>query len=186
MKKTMILFLGILTLMTTALIGREEMQTLAQGHHGRSGFFGAPVIKITRMYDETGLLMGGRLGWNIDGVFSVGLAGYGWVNDYDSDSCWFSHEVDMGYGGFYLEGIVGSNKIVHLAAGVLIGAGAMSNADTFFVIEPEINVELNITRHFRIGAGVSYRFTSGVDHYNYKNDNMSGVAGTLTFKIGRF
>lgn len=201
MKKTMIVIIAVIMVMSVSLSAREEIETLSRGHRG-GGFFGGPVMKITKIDGETGVLVGGRLGWNFNRVFSIGLAGYGWVHDYGWDhhhGSFFDNwdGPQMGYGGLYLEGIIGSNKVIHLTAGVLLGAGGVTGdwfddhhwwdkADAFFVAEPEINLEVNVTKYFRVGIGASYRFITGVNHHRLTNDDLSGMAGTLTFKFGKF
>jgi hypothetical protein len=82
----------------------------------------------------------------------------------------------------------------------LIGAGGVNyrdeyysswedwnyNSDEFFVLEPALNVELNITSFFRINAGASYRYISGINYDNLRNEDFSGFSGVLTFKFGSF
>ncbi len=201
MKKSMLWMLVFLM----ALVGFAKEQTIFQGRSSH-GFYAAAVTKYTSIDDEFGVMVGGRLGWIINHTFSLGIAGYGWANGDDWDSwCgddYYNDDLLMGYGGLYLEGIIGSNNVIHMTAGVLIGAGGVGDdmywddwehhghnngdGDVFFVVEPEINLELNVTRWFRMGAGVSYRFISGVEHPTLSNDDLSGVAGVLSFKFGKF
>jgi hypothetical protein len=58
------------------------------------------------------------------------------------------------------------------------------------VIEPGIEVELNITRYFRFCVGGYYRYTSAVDiqdpQFVVPTDILKGFSGGVTFKFGKF
>jgi hypothetical protein len=64
--------------------------------------------------------------------------------------------------------------------------GGGENWDAFFIVEPGLNAELNMTRFFRVDAGISYRFVSGVDQYALVDDDIAGPSINLTFKFGKF
>ena len=105
--------------------------------------------------------------------------------------------LSFGYGGFELEYIFGSDKLVHGSIYTLIGGGSLSlmgdetdnhtiETNEYFVFEPDLNLELNVTKFFRIGLGVGYRVVAGDDFKGYNYLDLSGVTGTLTFKFGKF
>jgi len=190
----------------------DRPQTLVSGpvHHG---FYFAPVAKVSRMDGETALLTGGKMAWLINHRFSLGLAGYGRIDDLDLNWDWdwdhdpHFHSKQMGYGGLYLESIFNPMKVLRLSAGLLIGAGAIvfpqdrvcaeqndsncyrhysrNEADVFFAMEPEINIEAGITRYFTLGLGLTYRFVSGINEQLSSNSKMSGPSAALTLKFGR-
>jgi hypothetical protein len=56
----------------------------------------------------------------------------------------------------------------------------------FFVIEPSIEVELNVIRFMRIAAGVSYRYASNLNLITTPNDSFNNFSGSVTLKFGRF
>ncbi|NIN69245.1 MAG: hypothetical protein GTO63_32100, partial [Anaerolineae bacterium] len=58
--------------------------------------------------------------------------------------------------------------------------------DAFFITEPALNVLLNVTRHFRIGFGASYRLVQDVELSDLQNEDISGLAGVVTLKFGGF
>lgn len=206
MKRTAIVILMILT--AFSLYGQES-ETLISGHIESSGF-GGPVVKFTRIDGDFAVLVGGRGGWIINHSFSIGIGGYGLVNDiHPGGDIPLSQRIQMGYGGLILEGIIASNKLVHLTVGTLIGAGGVAhgyqwfddwdcwydddwgysyhrNPDVFFVLEPEINLMLNVARFFRIGIGASYRYATETDREWISDDDLSGFSASLTFKFGVF
>ena len=118
-------------------------------------------------------------------------------------------KLDMGYGGVLLEFIAFPKKAVHLSFPVLIGAGGSSlgartyvgqsdyyeegwatydfiESSGFFVLEPGVYVELNMTKFFRLSAGGTYRFVSGTTLQRITNKDLSGFTFSLALKFGSF
>ena len=112
-----------------------------------------------------------------------------------------------GYGGLRLEYILLPNSPVHISLPVVIGAGGISYArsnhdfefgfsatsQAFFVVEPGIELEMNVVKFMRVGFGVSYRFTSDIDEGYYSpgqniidSQVLEGWSGTISFKFGKF
>lgn len=56
----------------------------------------------------------------------------------------------------------------------------------FFVVEPGLEVEINVTRFFKIGVGASYRFVRESDLTLVSNDDLSGFSGGFSLKFGKF
>ena len=195
MKKVIVLLL--LTAVIPAAFSQEE-ETLVGGEI-ESGGFGGPVVKITQVNSESGVLAGGRGGWIINHKFIVGGGGYGLSTNHKSPN--YSSEtpyyIEMGYGGLELEYVVGSNKVVHYSLQALIGAGGVNfrikdggsvdgENDSFFVVEPGANLELNVAKSLRISAGASYRHIVGADYRGLGNSDLSGLAANVVLKFGRF
>lgn len=118
-------------------------------------------------------------------------------------------KLDMGYGGLLLEFIAMPKSAVHLSFPVLIGGGGSNlGAQTFvgqsnyypegwatydfiensgfFVVEPGVFIELNMTKFFRLSAGGSYRFISGVNMQRLNSNDLSGATFSLALKFGGF
>jgi hypothetical protein len=185
-----------------ALLGHgavSAQETLMQGGL-RHGGFGAPVVKFTEIDDRFGVLVGGRGGWIINGSFVVGAGGYGLVNldnfKHVTNTSGDRGRLAMGYGGLELTYVLRPDELVHVSLGALIGAGGVvwnprgpsgSQADdAFFITEPELAVVLNVTRFFRAGLGVSYRFARDVELFDLRDGDVSGLAGVVTLKFGSF
>jgi hypothetical protein len=177
-----------------------QEETLLDGDI-ESGGFGGPVIKVTTLNGENAIMVGGRGGWLINHSFVLGGGGYGVttnVNALVTDT--IKRFLDMGYGGVDLEYIASSDELLHLTMGLLVGGGGIGyrnenedsfntqrHMDTFFVLEPAVHAELNITHFFRIAAGVSYRYITGLSNNNVSTDSkLSGPAALLVFKFGEF
>jgi hypothetical protein len=205
-----ICFLLMAGLAASAFAGDEDEQTLLSGQITHGGF-GGPVVKFTRVKGEFGVLVGGRGGWIINHTLSIGGGGYGLVNPISTDPKkipvllpFTEPMLSMGYGGFELEYVNHSGKVAHSTLTLLVGAGGVGYQernntdwdwdddhrhpawDSFFIAEPGLNVELNMTRFFRIDAGASYRFVSGVEKYGLVTSDVAGPSINLTFKFGKF
>lgn len=207
-----LLSLLCLTIFTLTLYGEEKPkeQTLFGNGEVWHGGYGAGELKLTQLNGELGLMVGGRGGWIINSVFSIGGAGYGLVTNhkisdyYGKDS---SAYLRLGYGGVYLMYINQSDELIHFTVSTLIGAGSALYTKSwselidhdwnynkswnreitpFFIIEPGIGVELNLTSFMRIELGASYRIVSGVDMTRTKNSDITGPSGNLAIKIGKF
>src|ERR1035437_9140223 len=97
MKKLMCILLLIIGTVIYAqeetLIGQEEITT---------GGYGAPVIKFTSINSQFGVLVGARGGWILDHSITLGVGGYGLVNDVNENSDERSPLLNFGYAGFDL------------------------------------------------------------------------------------
>jgi hypothetical protein len=58
--------------------------------------------------------------------------------------------------------------------------------DDFFVIEPGVRAELNILKFMRLNAGISYRYTAGVDLINTSDTFMNNFTATVGLRFGKF
>jgi hypothetical protein len=192
---------------------KDEEQTLLGSKEVRSGGYGGPELKYVTINGQSGLMVGGRGGWIMNGTVSIGGGGYGLTtthaikNYFAQDS---SAYLQAGYGGLFLNYTNSSNQLFHFTINALIGAGSanytnsvnekgnnhifndcnqndkkLENSD-FFVFEPGVGVELNITTWFRIEMGVGYRIITGLQMSRTVNKDLAGISGNLAFKFGSF
>jgi hypothetical protein len=54
------------------------------------------------------------------------------------------------------------------------------------VVEPGLEVEINVTRFFKIGLGASYRLVRQSDLITVSDKDLSGFSGGLSLKFGKF
>ncbi|MBN2621333.1 hypothetical protein JXB22_09630 [candidate division WOR-3 bacterium] len=196
----LLIFSGVahaVTIQPVIVIPRErEVETLV---HDRPviGLFGGPVLKFSYLDDRFAFLVGGRGGISFCDLFAIGGGGYGLVNEIAVPFTQSPYEqyLSFGYGGVILEFLIASHKVTHLSMHALIGGGSLYyhdyywrswGDDVFFVLEPGMDLELNVSRCFRIGMGGTYRFVSGVSVPEFTSQDMSGFSAALTFKFGRF
>jgi hypothetical protein len=191
-------FVLMLFLVAIPAIAQEE--TLIKGDI-ESGGFGGPVVKFTSMNGEAGILVGGRGGWIINHSFIIGGGGYGLANNINAKvpGPYGERYLNFGYGGVELEYISQPARLIHMSYMMLIGGGGVNwrdenmrvgsmnqESDAFFILEPEVNVTLNVTQYFRLSAGVSYRYVSGSSSAVSSNADLSGPSGVIVFRFGKF
>lgn len=181
----------------------QQTETLFDGSVSHGGF-GGPVVQIGDVAGTAGVWVGGRGGWiiNLDHhhAISLGGGGYGLVTNhrvpvpYDGNDDLYAMG---GYGGFIFEYTNRSYRLIHITAATLIGGGGLmlrernfddvnEEVESYFVFEPGIHAELNVTHFFRIAAGVNYRMTSGISDFGFTDSDFSGFNGVITFKFGGF
>ncbi len=211
MKKLIVLFAALtITCMTYAQndmgSGRsDEIQTL-MGPNNSVGGFGSISIRYTELEDRDAFVFGARAGVVMGHMMSLGLGGAGFFNDVHYDAT-IQQDISLagGYGGFFFEPTLMPKYPVHVSFPILIGAGGVAvvsvddedrweddyksqASDAFLVIEPGVEVELNVTKFFRFSVGAYYRYTSDVviEEYNVPTDILRGFSGGVTFKFGKF
>jgi hypothetical protein len=171
--------------------------------HVQNGGYGGPDVRFTRLTGDFAVLIGARGGWIINHSFRLGAAGYGSASrrlpaGYTLPSG-RAAGLEFGYGGVDFGWVSQPSRLVHLTLGTLVGGGAVGYNDPahrdegwtgprdgFFVVEPAAEAELNVTRNVRVGVGGSYRFVTGARLASVRNADLSGPAGTLTVRFGRF
>lgn len=195
MKKVMIPIMVLL--LSLSVYGDDE--TLISGEI-ESGGYGGPEIKFGSINGEWEVFVGGRGGWIINHQFVVGAAGYGLTTEGETNPGtiipYLNETFDMGYGGILLGYISRSNRLVHVTMDVLIGGGGLSprddvfqnnfDEDAFFILEPSVNFELNVSSKIRFAFGGGYRITSGVEYFDLDDKDIGGPAINLMLKFGKF
>lgn len=206
--------LTIALLIVLVSLPAMAQQEALYGGKIENGWYAGISSKFGRVNSETGYFLGGQGGWIINHRFVLGAKGYMLVNPFEVEGL-ENITVGFGYGGAFLEYIIASNRLVHLSIEGLIGAGGVYNdvrnysrphdpidytGDAAFVMEPGVNLILNVTKTFRVGAGVTYRFVNGMDYdaglpYQHANglnyqtisdSDLSGVSAQIVLKFGVF
>lgn len=213
--KKALLFMGIMsiTFLSNAqnYDQQNEYQTLF-GNNMSNGGYGSFSLGFTQVGKYQAFYSGIKGAWVIGHGFALGIAGNAFATELNADIIPENEYniVGGGYGGLLLEPIIWGNKPVHFSIPIIIGAGAVAfetgyydqnymnpyDFDQYFVLEPGLEVELNITRFFRIGVGGSYRFTTDVDltYTNTSQIEQQILSGNdlnkfntyISFKFGRF
>ncbi|MCI5084224.1 MAG: hypothetical protein MRY78_21160 [Saprospiraceae bacterium] len=180
------------SLLAIALMAQHE--TLF-GNARVVGGFGAPIIEFG-IGNDLNTSIGGGGGIVINNFF---LGGYGMGGlDFDRLVDDELTEIEVGHGGFWLGSTFKPHKILHLYGSARIGWGAVSipvddpdfefnDLDKIFVLTPELGVELNVTKWFRVAASGGYRWVTGTNEaFGYNDEDFSGAIATLSFRFGWF
>jgi len=177
----------------------SQIETVFSGEI-ESGGYGGPEVKFGNINGDWEVLVGGRGGWIVNHQFILGGAGYGMPTKGDIPPALNPpldyEKFEIGYGGVLIGYVYDSNSLIHLTTDVLIGGGGVSNGisesyhdyddDAFFIVEPNVDFELNFTPGVRFGFGAGYRMTSGVEYLGLSDSDISGLSLNMNFKIGKF
>ncbi len=136
-------------------------ETLIPDHH--VAYFGELSSKITRLNNAPCLLMGGGFGWTFGNVFSLGLAGFGKVNQAGGGPGM------PGYGALTLAYIFDPEKKMHWRITAHVGAGSARGGYIFYMIEPGAEMILNLSRTVRIQFGASFPITDNGEQTGLKS-----------------
>jgi hypothetical protein len=197
MKKLIVLLLLLLS--PSLLLAQEK--TLFSGNI-ESGGYGGFFTKIGQINGGTGVFIGGQGAWIINHSFGIGAKGYGLVNEVAIEGQQ-NTKLKFGCWGGLLEYIISSDKLLHLNIHAMIGAGGVRydiidyqdqtptnpinySDDGLFVLEPGLDLILNVNKKFRIGIGAAYRVVSGVSYESLSNSDLSGISGQVVLKFGVF
>ena len=172
--------------------------------------FGALDLKVSDFINERAMLVGAYGGFVINRRYLLGIAGYGIVTRVPFEGIvpgqQGTKQLDLhgGYGGILVGATIAPKELIHISIPIVLGVGSMEVVDkdffannpadseftieksVYFVIEPGAQVEFNITRYFRLGAGITYRHVSGTDLENVQDGDIAGVTGLISFRFGRF
>lgn len=197
MKKSIFILL-ILAVTTTVFSQEREYQTIFDNQDLRISGMGGPFMQFTSVAGEFGHMMGGGGAVLLNNFFFGGY-GLGLTNaipDYVNDNP--SDRLTLGHGGFWLGYSLFGQKPIHVTLSSMIGWGEFGVMqydgyypfvrDKIFVVAPAVEVEVNLTKYFRIGAGASYNLYTMMDEsmHGYRSSDISAPGGFLSFKFGWF
>lgn len=180
---------------------------LGRGGKTRVGGYGSMGAGYTTFMGRRSGLMSMEGAVLLDHRLSLGFAGYGFTRR--PCGCRAGdgalQELAAGYGGFVGRYSLFTRLPVYASVGLLLGGGATNlhprdsdeshqeewdddewdegEFDPFWVVQPEATLHLNVTRWFRVGANVGYRFTGGVSRFRLDESDLNGpvVGGSLQF-----
>jgi len=160
----------------------------------------------TEIDNNHAVLFGGRFGWLANHSVGVGFGATGFINEYHYDAN-LDKDVFLagGYGGLCIEPILLPRMPVHLSFPTLFGAGGISfitkegtanenfveDSEVFLIIEPAAEIEVNLTRFFRLAVGGSYRFPTSFniglnETPSVSTSSLKGFSYTVSLKFGKF
>ncbi len=182
---------------------RPRTQTLVTSQV-RHGGYGSLIYGVTSINGEVVMLRGSRGAWILNlspqHALHIGLASYRTTPDAEAIN-WTRDgierpEIRINYGGFEMEYVNRSFRLVHFGTQLLVGSGSVrydnrnipvdKTSDRYFVAQPGVNAFLNVTNWFRISAGAYYRYTANVNLEGTDSSELSGFSGILGLRFGRF
>jgi hypothetical protein len=177
---------------------QESTKTLLKSDVKVSELF-TPEVKLNSIQGNIGTLVGFYGGPLINRTLLIGACGG--VN--------LGHpRVNYGYFGGIVQYIFKPEEMVHFSSQLVIAFGSTKDYDhpksglldnfwnisgaSFFMMEPGVNLELNISGKLTFVAGVSYRYVSGLNENNENisithvtNKDLSGINFNIGLKFGK-
>lgn len=167
--------------------------------------FLAPEVKYSSLYGEGELYGGLKAALLFNHHYAFGLSFGSFLTEAVTDGPGSQGDTTglntvMMYGGFYLDYVTTFDAPVQISFPTIIGGGGilllekmephpvsgiidekMVEGGVYFVLEPAINLEINLSRVIRIGIGGGYRFVINSDLERFSDNDLS--APTLNFNI---
>jgi hypothetical protein len=158
-----------------------------------------PEVKINSIQGQTGTLIGFYGGALFNRTLLLGISGG--VN--------LSHPtVNYGYFGGVAQVITYPANMMHFSGQVLIAYGSTKDyedpkeglldnfwnisGENFVIVEPGLNIEVNLSARVTFVAGASYRIVTGIDQNNENlyvthvtNEDMSGINFNIGLKFAK-
>ncbi len=184
----------------------RDIKTLL-GKDRSGGKYGAISFGYSGIDSRQTLVFGQKMTWLPVRMVGIGMG----INEFISE---YRHDVISGrdiyvlggFGGMYIEPIVLPRIPIHASFPILLGFGGMSQMysddsflisnmfdelQTFLILEPGAEVELNLTKSMRLAAGITYRFTtpfelSSSESYAVDIKSLRSLTFKLVLKFGRF
>lgn len=162
--------------------------------------FGGPIFEFSSVEDEFAHFIGGGGAVLLNNTLFIGGYGMGLATDHRRDirenGLYYEDvRLDFGHGGLWFGYLNSAPRMIHWGVSSKFGWGALmlredwsinggQNTDDLtkiatdyvFVVQPQAELELNLTRWFKANVGVGYRFVTGI------NENLADDTGKTIFK----
>lgn len=197
--RTLILFFALLFVLNTSYAqDSNKMQYLLNGNVKVSGF-GGPTIGFSSIKGELAVSNGGGGAVLLNDRFFFGGYGTGLSNRIQLDLDGADNvNLHFGHGGLWMGYIHKPKDMIHFGGSLKLGWGQVdlndrrnnpigsSNllSDNVFVLLPQGEVEMNITRWLKLNAGLGYRMVTGLNSDYLKAKDLSSVNFSLGFLFG--
>jgi hypothetical protein len=183
--------------------GYEQSPPTLFGKKTAIGGYGSLDVAYTRMFGKDGAVVGLQGALLFNHRLSLGLGIYGWTNPQQGPDNDFGEprSYETAYGGGTVRYSLLPNSPVYVSVGGLIGGGGVvlarddedddddirrEDVDAFAVFQPDVTVHANLTRWMRVGVMAGYRFTAGVESFDFDESDVNGVVLGGQVQLGRF
>ena len=184
--------LVIISIAASSVLGGER--TLV-GDRTKIDIFFGPTTSLSQVRDDFALYIGARLGCVLNHALLLGAGGHYLANDVEVEDTPGVSNLRMGYGGPVLGYVILSDAVVHACISTLVGGGQIQfrgassedhDSEEFFILVPELDVEINITANLRLELGANYRLVRGAELAPIDDEDLEGFSGVVRIKLGSF
>jgi hypothetical protein len=166
-------------------------------------YVGGFDILSSQVFGNPGFLIGGFTGKYLNDSLLFGAEGYLLINPIKAPRAiaqpYVNKRLNLGffYTGAKVEYNLSPGNIVHFSGDLLAVLGfikyvgkdydfSVGLASLCYVIEPGVNVMVNVNDSIQAGVGVSYRWVSGLNIAGLTNQDLSGVSMKLVIRFNEF
>ncbi len=172
--------------------------------------YGGIEIKRGNLIEESSTFLSLKGGAVINNKVGFGLTAGAFLSDNNFPGVGSTESTSdvqlspaIGYGGIFVEYIALSSKKIHFSVPVTIGPGIIALSEEleispgvededlvefspFFVIEPGINLEVNLLKEVKFCIGGCYRLVSASDLGRVSDSDLSDFMFNIGLKIGNY
>lgn len=206
MRKLVVVLAVLISIAGTA----QDMNTLF-GKGKTNGGYGAISNKFTAINGDYANITEVYGGWLVNRKFMLGVAFAGSTNDIRVPLQYSTQPIypmtyQYAHTGLMMEYILWPRKAVHFTYQLFTGAGFTAqyqrhrlgnqyndftrddiyDRNYFFVIEPGVQLEMNLFRWMRLSPGVSWRKAYGSNGLGVSDDGLTDVSYNISLKFGKF
>ena len=187
----------------------QEIQSIFNGAKTTGGY-GALSNKFTTIQGQYANMCEVYGGVFLNRKWMLGLSFAGSTNNLEVPLEYSANPLQpmtyqYGQGGLMLERVISSNKTFHLVVNLFSGAGYtmqynrnslydynydyspyVYDENWFYVVEPGVQLEINLFRWMRLSPGISYRKTYGSSGQGLSDNDLSNWSYNVTLKFGGF
>lgn len=178
----------------------NEYEHLLKGKKIRFSVFASPLLELSSVHNNFGFSSGGGGALILNQTLFIG--GYGLRlalvigKDVSIEGVnYVDMEIAFGHGGIWVGYIHNPKKLIHIGGSTKLGWGTISlddnrlpdnYEDNVLVFTPQVEVEVNISRWFKINVGGGYRFVTGVNGNVFQQKEFNSPQATIGFLFGWF
>jgi hypothetical protein len=192
----------------------DEVKTIFNTNELLNGYYIGLNGGYTQVDGKDALVFGIKGAYLLNHNLALGLAGNIFADP--NDNLYYKDLKENvngylrgGYGGLLIEPILMPKQPIHIAFPIIIGGGSacyinedrfdddwewnwnddnddVIDDDAFFVVEPGVEVQMNVLKFMRFSVGASYRVTSGNDLIKSDDDFLNGFSTNASLRFGKF
>jgi hypothetical protein len=156
--------------------------------------FGGTGVLFTKVYNQLGVMTGGRGSATFNNRYTFGGGGWGTPKGIEIDTKTDTLEFfKFGYGGLEFGYIFFEGKRLRFGTNLLTACGvgfmetypkSKGEFSIFPVFEPSVYSQISLGKLLRLDVGVTYRFVTGSKFSFINNWQLSGPSIYIAFLVG--
>jgi hypothetical protein len=195
-------YIGILLMNIPSLLlaQDDDYEHLLKGKKIRFSAFAGPIFELSSVHKNFGFSSGGGGALLLNQTLFIG--GYGLSlapvigKDVSIEGINYTYaEIGFGHGGIWLGYIHDFKKLIHIGGSTKFGWGKISlqenrlpddYKDNVLVITPQVEVEVNVSKWFKVNVGGGYRIVTSVNDTVFRQKEFNSPQATVGFLFGWF